>query len=199
LACHIDPNFASIFKRPIVALATMVSYYLKKTLDKGPVRTSDWSKDLSRNQMIYASNDVHSGLMVYKSIMRTARSSKTRLLPEHFTADLADELRQRDSGLVNKARATLAYLRGGQTPHLYAYTRWRQGHGLLDICIRMGDRAHPQRETVVISHVLHALTEDPALPFSMSALVSLIRLDSSSWFYHRDTIQRWAQEGRGID
>jgi hypothetical protein len=90
--------------------------------------------------------------MVYKSIMRTARSSKTQLLPEHYTADLANELRRRDGGPVSQISTTLAYPRGGKAPeaHQHAYSLWRQGHGLLDICIRMGDRAHPQRETVVM-------------------------------------------------
>ncbi|KAI9464027.1 hypothetical protein BJY52DRAFT_882404 [Lactarius psammicola] len=177
LACQIDGSFASVFKRPIVSLANMVSYYLKKTLHKGPVRTSDWSKDLTREQMIYASNDVHSGLTIYKYLMRTARSSKAQLLPERYTADLANELRRRDNGPVGQISTTLAYLRGGEAPHQYAYTLWRRGHGLLDMCIRIGDKANPQRETVVISYILRALTEDPALPFSMSALISLIRKD----------------------
>ncbi|KAH9043609.1 ribonuclease H-like domain-containing protein [Lactarius hengduanensis] len=90
LAGQIDSNFASIFKRPIVSLASVVSYYLKKALDKGPVRTSDWSKDLTRDQMIYASNDVHSGLMVYKSLMKTAQSSKAKLLPEKLYGGLGE-------------------------------------------------------------------------------------------------------------
>ncbi|KAH9077699.1 ribonuclease H-like protein [Lactarius deliciosus] len=197
LAGQIDSSFASIFKRPIVSLASVVSYHLKKALDKGPVRTSDWSKDLTREQMIYASNDVHSGLMVYKSLMKTARSSKAKLLPENYTADLANELRRPDGGPVGQTSTTLA--RGSEAPHRYTYTLWRQGHGLLDICIKMGDRVNPQRETVVISHIIRALTEDPALPFSMSALTSLVRLDSSSWAYHRDIIGRWTREGRGID
>jgi hypothetical protein len=51
LACQVDKSFASTFKRPIVSLAKVVSYFLQKTLDKGPVRTSDWSKDLTREQM----------------------------------------------------------------------------------------------------------------------------------------------------
>lgn len=51
LACQVDNNFASTFKRPIVSLAKVVSYFLQKRLDKGPVRTSDWSKDLTREQM----------------------------------------------------------------------------------------------------------------------------------------------------
>ena len=51
LACQVDADFESAFRRPIVALAKVVSYCLHKTLDKGPVRTSDWSKDLTREQM----------------------------------------------------------------------------------------------------------------------------------------------------
>jgi len=199
LAGEIDKNFASSVKRPIVSLANMVSRCLKKTLEKGPVRTSDWSKDLTPEQMIYAANDVHSGLMVYKSLMRTAQSSKTRLVPERYTADLAKELRRPDDGSVSQISATLVHPRDGEAPHRCAYTLWRQGHGLLGICIKMGDRAHPQRDSVVISYILRALTEDPALPFSMTALTSLIKLDSSSWVHNRDLIERWTQEGRGVD
>ena len=51
LACQVDKNFAATFRRPIVSLAKVVSYFLQKTPDKGPVRTSDWSKDLTREQM----------------------------------------------------------------------------------------------------------------------------------------------------
>jgi hypothetical protein len=47
------------------------------------------------------------------------------------------------------------------------------------------------------SYILRALAEDPTLPFSMEALISLVRLDSASWTYHHDTIECWAQEGRG--
>ncbi|KAH9968063.1 ribonuclease H-like domain-containing protein [Russula dissimulans] len=202
LACQVDEGFALTFKRPIVALAKVVSYCLHKTLDKGPVRTSDWSKDLTREQMIYASNDVHSGLMVYRSLMEAASSSsKTRLTPERYTADLAEELKgRRDNDLTGQTSyddGARNPSRGGGGSHQLAYTLWRQGHGLLDICIRMGSSTNPESETVVISSILRALTEDPVLPFSVQELISLVRLDSSSWAYHRDTIERWAQEGRG--
>ena len=102
-----------------------------------------------------ASNDVHSGLMVYKSIMRIARSSKAKLLPEHYTADLANELRRRNP--VSQISTTLANSQGGKAPHHYAYTLWRQGHGLLDICIRMGDSGNLKRETVVMCVFVHLL------------------------------------------
>ena len=50
-ACQVDESFASIFNRPIVSLVKVVSFCLHRTLDKGPARTSDWSKDLTRAQM----------------------------------------------------------------------------------------------------------------------------------------------------
>ena len=169
------------------------------------------------SRTVDASNDVHSGMMVYKSLMRTARLSRTRLMPERYAVDLREELNGRgDNDLVGRAQT--ASEGGGGPPHRHAYALWRQGHGLLNICIRMRDRANPQSETVVMcvftsqdrkgefanlgnhsSYILRALAEDPTLPFSVEALISLVRLDSSSWTYHRDTIQRWAQEGRGFD
>ena len=159
----------STFRRPIVSLAKVVSYFLHKTLDKGRVRVSDWSKDLTREQMkckystkthlnevtishtADASNDVHSGLIVYKSLMRSAHSSKTQLMPERYTADLAGELR--GSGLIcqtGRDRDARIPSGGGVPLHRQAYTLWYEGHGLLDICIRMRDQANPQSETVVM-------------------------------------------------
>ena len=242
LACQVDKNFASTFRRPIVSLAKVVSYFLCKTLDKGLVRVSDWSKDLTREQMkckylsktnlnnmavswsLDASNDVHSGLEVYKSLMRTARLSKAQLTPERYTADLAGELRGRGEKDLICQTAHDRGVRtpsGGGPPHRQAYTLWHQGHGLLDICIRMRNQANPQSETVVMcvhisssrqgvltklencikcsSYILRALNEDPTLLFSVEALINLVRLDSSSWTYHRDTIEHWAQEGRGFN
>jgi hypothetical protein len=172
LACQVDKSFALAFRRPIVSLVKVVSYFLHKTLDKGPARVSDWSKDLTQEQMkckylgktnlneatishaVDASNDVHSGLLIYKSLMRTARSSRTQLMPERYTADLAGELRGRGGddliGRTSHDRNAQTPLVGGEPLHRRAYTLWRQGHGLLDICLRMGDRANPQSETVVM-------------------------------------------------
>ncbi|KAH9974325.1 ribonuclease H-like domain-containing protein [Lactifluus volemus] len=209
LACQVDASFESAFKRPIVSLVKVVSYCLHKTLDKGPVRTSDWSDDLTPAQMRYASNDVHSGFIVYKSLMTKAGSSRPRprLMPERYTADLANELlgqrgdgRTSDGGEGDVSASTP--IQGHREPpplHVRAYTLWRKGHGLLDICIRMRDRANPQSETVVIAYILRALDENRTLPFSMDALISLVRLDSPSWVFHRDTLERWAREGRGLN
>lgn len=173
LACQVDEKFASTFNRPIVSLAKVVSYCLHKTLDKGPVRISDWSKDLTRAQMkctyscrvrmreatisriVDASNDVHSGMMVYRSLMKTARSSRVRLMPERYTVNLPEELKGKgDSDSTGRSHhddsAQTASEDVAGPPHRLAYALWRQGHGLLDICIQMRDRANPQSETVVM-------------------------------------------------
>jgi hypothetical protein len=173
LACQVDERFSSTFNRPIVSLAKVVSYCLHKTLDKGPVRMSDWSKDLTQTQMkctyscrvgvreatisrtVDASNDVHSGMMVYRSLMKTARSSRVRLMPERYTVDLAKELKGKgNSDSIGRSchddSAQEVSEGGGRSPQRLAYALWRQGHGLLDICIRMRDQANPQSETVVM-------------------------------------------------
>ena len=46
---------------------------------------------------------------------------------------------------------------------------------------------------------MRALSEDLTLPFSMTALISLLRLVSTSWVHNQDTVERWAREGRGVD
>lgn len=88
--------------------------------------------------------------------MKTAHSSTIQLTPERYTADLAGELRGRgDNDLpvicrTSHHKKAQAPLSGGEPPHRQAYTLWRQGRGLLDICIRMRDPANPQSETVVM-------------------------------------------------
>ena len=157
--------------------------------------------------------------------MKAAHLSTTQLTPERYTADLAGELRGNENDQVicrtSHLKKAPAPSMGGEPPHRQAYTFWHQGHGLLDMCIRMGDPANPQSETVVMcvsvissrrgvfakpgnhincsSYILRALNEDPTLPFSLEDLISLVRLDGSSWIYHRDTIERWAQEGRSLN
>lgn len=156
--------------------------------------------------------------------MKTAHSSTTQLTPERYTADLAGELRGRENddlpviSRTSHHKKAPAPLRGEEPPHQQAYKLWCQGHGLLDICIKMRSPADPQSETVVMcvrvilsqsgvfaklgnrvncsSYILRALNEDPTISFSLEDIISLVRLDSSSWIYHRDTIERWAQEGR---
>ena len=88
--------------------------------------------------------------------MKTAHSSKIQLRPERYTADLANELRRRDVGSVCQIGTTLAHPRGGEAPHRYAYTLWRQGYGCLGICIRMGDTVHAQSKTLVMCACIYS-------------------------------------------
>ncbi|THH19391.1 hypothetical protein EW146_g1738 [Bondarzewia mesenterica] len=92
LACQADTCFQEIFNRPMVSLAKCVSFYQHRTLDKGPVRTSNWEAVLSREQMEYAANDAHCALLMYKKILSIARSSNRPLSPSEYTTDLAVEL-----------------------------------------------------------------------------------------------------------
>jgi hypothetical protein len=76
-------------------------------------------------------------------------------MPERYTVDLAVELKGRGNDdmiarTCHDDSGPTVSEDGGGTPHQHAYTLWRQGHGLLDICIRMRDRANPQSETVVM-------------------------------------------------
>src|SRR5579863_1191079 len=99
--------------------------------------------ELTISRTVDASNDVHSGMMVYKSLMKTARLSRTRLMPERYAVDLKEELEGRgDNDLIGRTshddRARTASEGGGGPPHRHAYALWRQGHGLLNICIGCG-------------------------------------------------------------
>lgn len=112
-------------------------------------------REATISRAVDASNDVHSGMMVYRSLMKTARSSRVRLMPERYAVNLGEELQGKGDGdPVSASRhddsAQTASEDGGEPPHRLAYALWRQGHGLLDICIRMRDRANPQSETVVM-------------------------------------------------
>jgi len=76
-------------------------------------------------------------------------------MSERYTVNLAEELKGKgDSDFIDMSRhddsAQEASEDGDRSPHRLAYALWRQGHGLLDICIRMRDRANPQSETVVM-------------------------------------------------
>ncbi|KAJ9645145.1 hypothetical protein H2199_003149 [Coniosporium tulheliwenetii] len=49
----------------LVALATQVEDHLQLPLSKGPVRASDWSKDLTMEQQQYAASDAYAGFRLF--------------------------------------------------------------------------------------------------------------------------------------
>ncbi|KAI0037019.1 ribonuclease H-like domain-containing protein [Vararia minispora EC-137] len=202
LGCAVDPRFASIYDRSIVALAKVVAFYLHRSLDKGPVRTSDWERELTKDQIVYAANDAHCAVMVYRRIMAIARASKVKLHPSTFTSDLAQEL-ESSSTEIHKSLYVTSTARlpasSAKRQHFRAYSLWRAGHGLLDICIKMRNAKNPLHDATVITYIVSALAEDPSLPFCMKKLQSLVKGEATSWHSHKDVILAMGQVGRGND
>ncbi|VDB87065.1 unnamed protein product [Peniophora sp. CBMAI 1063] len=215
LAGAADSRFAAAYNRPIVSLAKVTAWYMHRTLSKGPVRTSDWERPLSREQVQYAANDAHCAIMIYKRIMAIARKENITLDPTSFSSDLAKELEPPPSAAIPESPFEAAATAAAPTAakpasrattglkvkpqHLRAYNLWREGHGLLDICIKLRSRANPLRESTVITYVVTALETDPELPFSMTRLQTLVKGEAGSWHRHRDTILAMGEAGRGQD
>ena len=80
LACAADPRFKAAYNRPIVSLAKVTAWYMHRTLDKGPVRTSDWERPLSREQIQCKWPFV---TVVCLFLMETCRCSERRPLRRH--------------------------------------------------------------------------------------------------------------------
>ncbi|KZT01330.1 ribonuclease H-like protein [Laetiporus sulphureus 93-53] len=77
-AYEVDPDFRTQHPRKSASLAAMVERYIGKMLDKGPVRMSNWeSVPLTDEQITYAANDAHSGLMVYKRLEAMAPEARS--------------------------------------------------------------------------------------------------------------------------
>ncbi|KAK4056677.1 hypothetical protein OIO90_002229 [Microbotryomycetes sp. JL221] len=71
-----------VARRGLIGLQELVGTYLDKYLDKGDVRTSQWTRALDSEQQSYAGNDVYSSLQVYKALQMLAK-------PEHDISKLA--------------------------------------------------------------------------------------------------------------
>ncbi|KAK0550279.1 hypothetical protein OC845_002716 [Tilletia horrida] len=70
LARQVDTEHWSDRKFSLISLRELVATYLERSLDKGPARTSDWSRALSKDQIEYAASDVMAGLEVYEALRR---------------------------------------------------------------------------------------------------------------------------------
>ncbi|TFK53240.1 ribonuclease H-like protein [Heliocybe sulcata] len=74
--------------RRVHALAKTVALYEKKTLGKGPVRSSNWEAVLSEKQKEYAASDAHCALMVYKRLMKIAEEQNCVVDPREVATDI---------------------------------------------------------------------------------------------------------------
>ncbi|KAI0320390.1 ribonuclease H-like domain-containing protein [Amylostereum chailletii] len=176
LAGQADANFRSLYSRPIVALAKVVDFYLQRTLEKPAARQSNWEEELTEDQ---------------RSFIAIAQATNTPLSPEEYTIDLAKELEAPRQPPAQTGYPALP-------EHMRAYTLWKNGHGLLDICIRMRNRASPMKESDVLTLIVRALNADASLTFSFERLKRLLLMHSYGlWAKHEACIMRMKNQGRG--
>ncbi|PCH37561.1 hypothetical protein WOLCODRAFT_167591, partial [Wolfiporia cocos MD-104 SS10] len=109
LAHAADPSFSATYTRTVVSLARMVERYTRTALEKdSSVRCGDWeATPLSEQQIDYAANDVHCGLLVYKRLEAIAAEEGRALVPTTYAWSYGD------ARVVSKAvRSTVAVATG---------------------------------------------------------------------------------------
>lgn len=84
-------DFKSINKR-LVSLATQVDEHLHLPLFKGEVRSSDWSKALKLDQILYSASDSYAGIVLY-DILEIKRKALDPTPPRPFHAELNQPIR----------------------------------------------------------------------------------------------------------
>jgi ribonuclease D len=78
----------------MVGLARQVEQHLELPLYKGKVRTSNWSKPLSQEQITYAAGDAYAGLMLYHYLnYKRLQMTPTPPLPVHADKYLGPKLK----------------------------------------------------------------------------------------------------------
>lgn len=90
LSNRADPSSGAKTARRLVALKTLIRKYLQRDLEKdaeGP-RMSNWERLLNEEQQRYASNDVHSSIILYHHLMDLAAQHKLTLKPSDFTLNV---------------------------------------------------------------------------------------------------------------
>ncbi|KAI0052356.1 ribonuclease H-like protein [Auriscalpium vulgare] len=189
-AGQMDRAFATAYPRGIVALARIVDFYLKKELRKGDVRTSDWSRPLSPEQIQYAADDSHCALMAYESILSVNKGLVETLDAGSFTRDLAQEVVEPPGAVTRSQKTSL----GASS----AYDLWSQGYGLLGICIKLGCDKTPgnDAEKEIVQNIVRTIVRDPRLPFDMVKLRRLVDTQPGMTAAY-DSLGLMERQGRG--
>ncbi|KZT22911.1 ribonuclease H-like protein, partial [Neolentinus lepideus HHB14362 ss-1] len=210
LAQKADNNFK---QRKICALAKTVALYEKKTLSKGPVRSSNWEAELSEEQKEYAASDAHCALMVYKRLMKLADLEKRIVIPKELSTDITlppvpPTLPDRTDNVSTASISTASTsgtdvssttalpndsdFRQFTSPQwLRAYNLWHHSQRPLhEICARLRSPENPLKDSTVISYVIRALQADATLPYSMPRLKELVQLEAGSWQRHKGWIRQ---------
>lgn len=93
----------------LVKLAYQVEEHLGLPLSKGEVRTSNWSKPLSKEQIRYAASDAYAGFMLFHRM----NAKRAALTPTPPLPILAESYSAMGSGMTNMTDIRLHPLAGG--------------------------------------------------------------------------------------
>ncbi|KAL2068714.1 hypothetical protein VTL71DRAFT_15052 [Oculimacula yallundae] len=86
--CSTSKNYGDINRR-LVSLAKQTQEHLHLPMFKGDVRTSDWSKPLNLEQLMYAASDSYAGLQIYYTLeMKRKQLDPTPPRPYHAELNL---------------------------------------------------------------------------------------------------------------
>lgn len=209
LAHVADDTFSSIYKRRVVSLAKMTAMYLECNLAKSKERTSNWEADLNDKMVHYAANDAHAALMVHLKLLDLAKAGNKELDPSKYTNSVDPPSLRAGSAKVI-ASPTLPESNSPNIPslapappgpqYMRAYNLWHHRNTPLDkMCdiLKTGGRVEPLKESTVISYVVGAIQADTSLPFDMSKLLELVKMEAGSWSRHRAWLMDAERSGRG--
>ncbi|KAG0699052.1 hypothetical protein DFH29DRAFT_938237 [Suillus ampliporus] len=204
LAHVADDAFSSIYKRRIVSLAKMTATYLECNLVKSKERTSNWEGDLSDKMVHYAANDAHAALVVHLKLLDSAKAGNKQLDPTKYTSSVDPPSVGGNKAIVPQVLPDSNVLSLAPVPprpqYLRAYNLWHHRNTPLDkMCntLKTGGRVEPLKESTVISYVVGAIQADVSLPFDMSKLLELVKMEAGSWQRHRAWLMDAERSGRG--
>lgn len=89
VARHVDP--VRWPNKGLISLARLSAAYLGADLDKGSVRTGDWSARLDAEQVSYAANDAFAGRLIYDALLKRGRETDTTLYIGNMCASVGCE------------------------------------------------------------------------------------------------------------
>jgi len=153
------------------------------------------SSKLTKQQIDYAANDVHSSMIVYQKLCSIAQLNNITLTDKKstFTSNVKWPTSGKDQhGYQSAQNNVLAH---GQL--IRAYRFWHHHKMSLDcMCSKLSlkKRHNHQQEDMnlkpatVISYVIGALQANPSLPYSLPKLIKLVQMDAGSWTRHREWI-----------
>ncbi|KAG1903564.1 uncharacterized protein F5891DRAFT_1210049 [Suillus fuscotomentosus] len=174
LAHVTDDTFSSMYKRRVVSLAKMVAMYLECNLVKSKECTSNWEADLN-NKMVHS-------LMVHLKLLDLAKAGNKELDPTQYTSSVDPPSQRAGSTKVISSPMPLEFnvpSLAPTPPHLQymrAYNLWHHRNTPLDkMCdiLKTGG-----------SYMVGAIQADMSLPFNMSKLLELVKMEAGSWSQH---------------